>query len=179
MMRKNNSPDLSLFLLIARIGKTRGLKGEFFLRSFAENPDSLNSFTKFYTLASNLMEEVNFEYIKTANSNIVAKIKAIDDIDSIKIFGQRDVYVLRSELPELEDNEAYWFELVGMNVINLDDEILGVVDTVNNYGASDILEIDSQLNKKEKILIPFIRNKFVISIDKSKNVILVDWEEGY
>ena len=81
MMRNNNSPDLSLFLLIARIGKTRGLKGEFFLRSFAENPDSLNSFTKFYTLASNLMEEVNFEYIKTANSNIVAKIKAIDDID--------------------------------------------------------------------------------------------------
>ena len=125
------------------------------------------------------MEEVNFEYIKTANSNIVAKIKAIDDIDSTKIFGQRDVYVLRSELPELEDNEAYWFELVGMNVINLDDEILGVVDTVANYGASDILEINSQLTKNEKILIPFIRNKFVISIDKSKNVILVDWEEGY
>ena len=125
------------------------------------------------------MEEVNFEYIKTANSNIVAKIKAIDDIDSTKIFGQRDVYVLRSELPELEENEAYWFELVGMNVINLDDEILGVVDTVANYGASDILEINSQLTKNEKILIPFIRNKFVISIDKSKNVILVDWEEGY
>jgi 16S rRNA processing protein RimM len=122
---------------------------------------------------------VDFEYIKTANSNIVAKIKAIDDIDSTKIFGQRDVYVLRSELPELEENEAYWFELVGMNVINLDDEILGVVDTVANYGASDILEINSQLTKNEKILIPFIRNKFVISIDKSKNVILVDWEEGY
>ena len=66
-----------------------------------------------------------------------------------------------------------------MNVINLDDEILGVVDTVNNYGASDILEINSQLTKNEKLLIPFIRNKFVISIDKSKNVILVDWEEGY
>ena len=61
----------------------------------------------------------------------------------------------------------------------LDDEILGVVDTVNNYGASDILEIHSQLTKNEKLLIPFIRNKFVISIDKSKNVILVDWEEGY
>ena len=116
------------------------------------------------------------DWVKKTFSN---KIKAIDDIDSTKIFGQRDVYVLRSELPELEENEAYWFELVGMNVINLDDEILGVVDTVANYGASDILEINSQLTKNEKILIPFIRNKFVISIDKSKNVILVDWEEGY
>ena len=55
-MRKNSPVDLSLFLLIAKIGKTRGLKGEFFLRSFAETPDSLTNFTKFYTLASDLME---------------------------------------------------------------------------------------------------------------------------
>ncbi|MDA8925429.1 ribosome maturation factor RimM [Gammaproteobacteria bacterium] len=176
-MRKNSPVDLSLFLLIAKIGKTRGLKGEFFLRSFAETPDSLTNFTKFYTLASDLMEEVSLEYIKTANSNIVAKIKSIDDIDLIKSFGQRDVYVLRSELPQLEDNEAYWFELAGMRVINLDDKILGEVDVVNNYGASDILEINPQSTSNEKILIPFIKNKFIISIDKLKNIILVDWEE--
>jgi ribosomal 30S subunit maturation factor RimM len=54
-----------------------------------------------------------------------------------------------------------------------------VVDIVNNYGASDILEINPTSDKKEKILIPFIRNKFIISIDKSKNFILVDWQEDY
>ena len=105
MMRNSKSPDLSLFLLIARIGKTRGLRGEFFLRSFAEDPQSLNTFTKFYTLNSSLMEEVDFEYIKTANSNTIAKINSIDDIDAIKLFGQKDVYVLRSELPQLDENE--------------------------------------------------------------------------
>ncbi|MDA7797371.1 PRC-barrel domain-containing protein, partial [Gammaproteobacteria bacterium] len=73
--------------------------------------------------------------------------------------------------------EAYWFELVGMRVINLDDKILGEVDVVNNYGASDILEINPQSTSNEKILIPFIKNKFIISIDKLKNIILVDWEE--
>jgi ribosomal 30S subunit maturation factor RimM len=156
MMRSSKSPDLSLFLLIARIGKTRGLRGEFFLRSFAENPQSLNTFTKFYTLSSSLMEEVD-----------------------LKTFGQKDVYVLRSELPLLEENEAYWFELIGMDVVNLDEQFLGVVDIVNNYGASDILEITPSSNRKEKILIPFIRNKFIISINKSKNSILVDWEEDY
>ena len=179
MMRNSKSPDLSLFLLIARIGKTRGLRGEFFLRSFAEDPQSLNTFTKFYTLNSSLMEEVDFEYIKTANSNTIAKINSIDDIDAIKLFGQKDVYVLRSELPQLDENEAYWFELIGMDIINLEDKHLGVVDIVNNYGASDILEINSTSDKKEKILIPFIRNKFIISIDKSKNFILVDWQEDY
>ena len=179
MMRSSKSLDLSLFLLIARIGKTRGLRGEFFLRSFAENPQSLNTFTKFYTLNSSLMEEVDLEYIKTSNSNIISKIKSIDDIDAIKLFGQKDVYVLRSELPQLAENEAYWFELIGMDVINLDNQSLGVVEIVNNYGASDILEITPASDRKEKILIPFIRNKFIISINKSENSILVDWEEDY
>ena len=178
-MRSSKSPDLSLFLLIARIGKTRGLRGEFFLRSFAEDPQNLNTFTKFYTMNSSLMEEVEFEYIKTANANIISKIKSIDDIDAMKLFGQKDVYILRSELPQLDENEAYWFELIGMNVINLDDKNLGIVEIVNNYGASDILEVNPASDTKEKILIPFIRNKFIISINKSKNSILVDWEEDY
>jgi len=126
-----------------------------------------------------LMEEVEFEYIKTANANIISKIKSIDDIDAMKLFGQKDVYILRSELPQLDENEAYWFELIGMNVINLDDKNLGIVEIVNNYGASDILEVNPASDTKEKILIPFIRNKFIISINKSKNSILVDWEEDY
>ena len=125
------------------------------------------------------MEEVEFEYIKTANANIISKIKSIDDIDAMKLFGQKDVYILRSELPQLDENEAYWFELIGMNVINLDDKNLGIVEIVNNYGASDILEVNPASDTKEKILIPFIRNKFIISINKSKNSILVDWEEDY
>ena len=110
-MRKNSSVDLSLFLLIAKIGKTRGLKGEFFLRSFAQNPEALFSFKKFYALSSSKMQEVQFEFMKQNNANIVAKLKSINDIDEIKTFGQKDIFILKSELPELEVNEAYWFEL--------------------------------------------------------------------
>ena len=71
MMRKNSSVDLSLFLLIAKIGKTRGLKGEFFLRSFAQNPEALFSFKKFYAISSSKMQEVQFEFMKQNNANIV------------------------------------------------------------------------------------------------------------
>ena len=63
MMKKNSSIDKSLFVLIAKIGKTRGLKGEFFLRSFAEKLESLISFKKFFSLQSFIMEEIFFEYI--------------------------------------------------------------------------------------------------------------------
>ena len=179
MMRRNNSVDLSLFLLIAKIGKTRGLKGEFFLRSYAQNPETLFSFKKFYALSTLAMEEVHFEFMRVSNSNIVAKLKSINEIDEIKAYGQRDIFVLKSELPKLDDNEAYWFELEGMLVTNLEGQHLGHIQGVNNFGASDVLEI-KPLNKKIKnILIPFIKNRVIISIDKSNNSILVDWKEDY
>ena len=179
MMRKNSSVDLSLFLLIAKIGKTRGLKGEFFLRSFAQNPEALFSFKKFYALSSSTMQEVHFEFMKQSNANIIAKLKSINDIDEIKAFGQKDIFVLKSELPELEVNEAYWFELEGMQVINLEGKNLGHIQEVNNFGANDVLEVKSLNKLKKNLLIPFIKNRVIISIDKSKNLILVDWQEDY
>ena len=108
MMKKNSSIDTSLFVLIAKIGKTRGLKGEFFLRSFAEKLETLRSFEKFFCMKSSSMEEISFEYIKESNNNIIAKIESIDDIEDIKSFGQKDIYILKSELPLLDKNEAYW-----------------------------------------------------------------------
>ena len=159
MMKKNSSIDKSLFVLIAKIGKTRGLKGEFFLRSFAEKLETLISFKKFFSLQSFIMEEIFFEYIKKSNNNIIAKLKSIDDIEGIKSFGQKDIYVLKSELPELEKNEAYWFELEKMQVLNLEGQHLGNVDRVDNFGANDVLKVQ----KKNKILlIPFIKNRVII-----------------
>ena len=176
MMRKNSSIDTSLFILIAKIGKTRGLKGEFFLRPFSESTETFLSFKKFYILKSSMMQEVDFEFVKASNTNIIAKFRSIDDVDEMKAFGQKDIYILKSELPELEKNEAYWFELENMKVLNLEGRQLGHVSAVNNFGANDVLEVKK---KNKTLLIPFIKNRIIISINKEENSILVDWQEDY
>ena len=122
------------------------------------------------------MEEIFFEYIKKSNNNIIAKLKSIDDIEGIKSFGQKDIYVLKSELPELEKNEAYWFELEKMQVLNLEGQHLGNVDRVDKFGANDVLKVQK---KNKTLLIPFIKNRVIISINKKENSILVDWQEDY
>ncbi len=176
MMRKNSLIDTSLFIVIAKIGKTKGLKGEFFLRAFTENPDTLISYNKFYILRSEMMEEIKFEYMKKSNANIIAKLESINNIDDIKVLGQKNIYILKSELPKLDINEAYWFELEKMNVMNLEGHFLGNVEAVYNYGANDVLKVKL---RNKTILIPFIKNRIIISIDKTKNTILVDWQEDY
>ena len=66
-----------------------------------------------------------------------------------------------------------------MKVVNLEGKNLGQVQHVNNFGANDVLEIKTPNKQKNNILIPFIKNRVIISIDKSENSILVDWREDY
>ena len=101
------------------------------------------------------------------------------DIDEIKAFGQKDIYILKSELPSLESDEVYWFELEGMEIINLEGQHLGLVHEVSNFGANDVLVVKPAKKQLKNILIPFIKNRVIISIEKSKNSILVDWQEDY
>lgn len=50
-----------------------------------------------------------------------------------------EVHALRSELPPLQDNEWYLADLVGLRAIRPDGRALGVVHSVSDYGAGDIL----------------------------------------
>ena len=63
-----------------------------------------------------------------------------------------------------------------MEVINLDQQPLGKIHRVDNYGSNDVLETHS-LEKTH--LIPFIKNRIIIDIDRESNKIIVDWEKEY
>ena len=104
MMRKNSSVDLSLFLLIAKIGKTRGLKGEFFLRSFAQNPEALFSFKKFYALSSSKMQEVQFEFMKQNNANIVGYACIIDRSNDKSVIKAKIISQVTLNIPTYNKN---------------------------------------------------------------------------
>ena len=63
------------------------------------------------------------------------------------------VEVDRSALPELEEGEYYHADLVGLACFDREGRELGHVAAVENYGAGDLLEIETSDGKSS--LIPF------------------------
>ena len=180
-MMKTNKLDINNFICIASIGKPRGLKGEFFLNSFCYPKDNIFEYSKFY-IQDNKIPDFEIEYIKKINSKFYSKIKNIDNIDNIKNFTNLNIYIDKQELPKLKNKEAYWFELINMEVIDKDSgDILGIVSSLNNYGAQDCLEINPSANSvdKAKRLIPFIKDEFIESINRDKNIIYVNWDKSF
>ena len=69
-----------------------------------------------------------------------------------------------------------------MIVIGLNkNEILGEVKELNNFGANDCLVVKPTIDSvddKER-LIPFIKEKFIYSVDKKEKILKVHWQSDY
>tara|TARA_B100000214_G_C23759476_1_gene531549 strand:+ start:89 stop:610 length:522 start_codon:yes stop_codon:yes gene_type:complete len=170
----------SNLVCVGTIGKPRGLRGEFFLNSFCNPTENIIAYKSLIKVENN--NDFKIEYIKRTNKKFLSKIENISDLDEIKLLTNKKLYIKNSELPKLSEKEIYWYELIGMNVlVHKTNHHLGVVKEMNNFGSDDCLVIVSSkesIDNKDR-LIPFIKDRFIIEIDKANKVIYVDWQKDF
>ena len=102
---------------------------------------------------------------------IIMKVDGIETIASCEEYIGLDLYTAIDELPKVENNEYYWHDLIGCNVFNEEDILLGVADSLFNSCDNDILVVKNDNSKKE-ILIPFLKSNIILV---EKNKIIVRW----
>ena len=78
----------------------------------------------------------------------------------------------REALPATDEDEFYWGDLVGLQVVNTVDEPLGKVVGLIETGANDVLRV--QDSEGVERLLPFV-SAVVLSVDKAGGLIRVEW----
>ena len=172
-MRKNS------LICIGTIGRPKGLKGEFFLNSFCNPAENIIDYIEDIKIND---KELKLQYIKKNNTKFLSKIVNIDDLDTIKSYTNTKLFISSDNLPILSSDEIYWYQLAGMNVFDINqNELLGKVSGLNNFGSTDCLIINPTNDSIDDIerIIPFIRNTFIKKIDQEKQIIEVDWQKDY
>lgn len=86
------------------------------------------------------------------------------------------IEVERSALPELPDDEFYWFDLVGLQVQNVDGVVLGTVTEVTSNGAQDVLVIQDGETER---MIPFVHGPIIQDVSLAERRIVADWQPEY
>jgi 16S rRNA processing protein RimM len=90
------------------------------------------------------------------------------------------VGVPRQDLPPTAENEFYWADLIGLSVINTQDEHLGYVLGLIESAAHAVLRVGhkeahgDEISGKSERLLPFV-SKIVLDVNVSKRVVRVDW----
>lgn len=172
-------------VVMGRIVAPYGVLGWVKIKPDTETLKSLFDYSSWWLGKGKTWREVAVEKVKVHQEILVAKLDGVDDRDlAIACKGQL-VAVPRADLPDTEDNEYYWSDLVGLKVSNQAGENFGRVTQLFETGANDVLVVktdgvDENGQKAEKIerLIPFI-DQVVLAVDLDNQTMLVDWDADF
>ena len=57
------------------------------------------------------------------------------------------IYVPSSQIPTSKEGSYYHFQLIGLKVIDEDNNLLGNIISIDNFGAGDLIEVKKTNNK--------------------------------
>lgn len=152
------------FFEVGRIINTHGLKGEVKIESYS-SLDRFNKGNKVYienkeyTIKSNRKDK-GFEYVV---------FEKYEDINLILFMKGKSVFIDKSKLEDLEEDEYYYHDLIGLPVYNEDNKLLGKVKDIREVPQGELLVVE-KLDSKKTGLIPF-RKEFVVSVTKESIII--------
>ncbi len=127
-------------LLMGTIGAAHGIKGEVRIASHTADPEAIADYGPLETNRPGLT--VTIEAARLQKTVLIARIKGVSDRNAAEQLNGVELYVDRSRLPEIEDEDDFYHaDLIGLDA-RLDTGVsIGAVSAIYDHGAGDILEV--------------------------------------
>ncbi len=151
-----------------------GVAGEVRLKSFCADPTAIADYGPLYTEDGSRSFVVKLT--RPVAGGLGARITGIKTKEEADALRGTELYVDRSRLPSLPDDEFYHSDLIGLQAVDTGGVMLGSVVAVHNHGAGDILEITGP-GRKTALMLPFTLAA-VPTVDLAAGRVVVDLPEG-
>lgn len=153
-----------------------GIKGE--LKALVE-VDDISPYRKkelVYALRGGQLVPFSIEFLRPQKGEeILLKLKGVDDRDTADAMAKTELYLPLSDLPELDDEFAFYFhEVEGFTV---QDEVLGTLGQVERIQEMPAQDLVVMMHEGKEILIP-ITDEIVLGVDREKRLLLTHLPEG-
>lgn len=137
-------------VVMAAVAGAHGIAGEVRLKLFTASVDNLKPHARFEAGGRTL----TLVSVRAGPQGAVARFVEVADRTAAEALRGTVLTVPRDSLPPLGEGEYYWHDLVGLKVVSPDGLALGEVVAVENFGASDLLEIARP--DGARVLVPLI-----------------------
>ena len=136
-------------IALAAVAGAHGVKGEVRLKLFTDSADNL---ARHPTLLVAGVQR-RLVAVRDGGKTSVARFEGINDRTAAEGLRGSLVEIDREALPPLEEGEYYHTELIGLSCVDQEGSPVGTVVAVENFGAGDLLEVETADGKRS--LIPF------------------------
>lgn len=166
-------------MVIGRITSAHGIRGEVRVRVLGDGPEYLLSLDSVLLSSAGESPETDASARKNKvrgsragrPGEVRLALEGVEDRDVAAALRGTWVLTDATDLPELGEDEHYWYEVVGYVVEDLAGEVVGIVQELLETPAHDILVIANDVG--EQHLVPIV-DAFVKEILRDERRIRID-----
>lgn len=160
---------------LGKIVKKYSFKGELLIKLDTDEPELYENLDAVFIELKNNLVPFFIESSQFHKSELLRvkfeDVKTEQDADHLL---KSDVYLPLEFLPELDEDDFYYHDIIGFNVVDKNFGDVGVIKSINDSTAQALFEID---RNGVEILIP-MNDDFITKVDKKNKIIHVNTPEG-
>ena len=149
-------------VVIGQVTRPHGIRGEIRVRTFTTAPEAFDRYDRLILRRTGRDDEfVSVTESRPHKSAVLLCLKEVRSREEAEALVGAELLVPRRDLPDLEDDEFYWVDLIGLAAYDEKNEPVGLVRHIFTTGADDILVLE---NGREERLVPF-RSEMIREVD--------------
>lgn len=175
-----SAPEL---VTVGRILSVYGVKGWVKVFSYTDPKEQIFHYRPWYLLTptgtKRLMPSIEG---KTHGKGLIVKVEGVADRTAAEqtLVGC-EIAVPQDVLPRSDGDTWYWRDLIGLRVLNEQDQDLGKIVEMLETGANDVMCLrgdEHSIDDRERLL-PWAPGEVVKDVDLANAVLRVDWDADF
>lgn len=164
---KNSEPE---FLVAGKLRKSHGLKGEMWIEVLTDYPELFNQ--DISAFIGEKYKKTTIKSFRFAGKLGLIRFEGYENPESIWPFNNTYLYFESKNMPELQDEEYYHHQLIGLEVRDEKGVVIGTLTEILVTGANDVYVITQKEGNKD-ILIPAIKS-VIQKIDIESKLMIIN-----
>ncbi len=167
-------PGEPVYLEVGRLRRSHGVNGEIILEVFSEKLSHFKPGKIIFIGQSH--QPMTIASVRPHDSMLLVKFDGIDTPEDLASYRNQLVYIPVSQLPSLPKGEHYFYQLIGLEVVDQHGEFLGILTEIIQTGSAPVYVVTS--TDGHELLFPAIPD-VVKKIDIEARKIIIqpqEWE---
>lgn len=159
-------------ILIGKIVNVHGIKGEVKVYPYTDDMENLTNLKSIY-FDEAMTKKYKLKLCRIHKNMLIVKLEGINSVEEAERIRDTNIYIPKEEI---EDEDTFYIEdLIGMDVLDLNENKIGSITYVFNTGANDVYEVET--TDKQKIYLPAIK-QVIKKVDVENNQMYIEMMEG-
>ena len=162
-------------LKVGVITTTHGVRGEVKVYPTTDEPERFLDLEYVLLDTGKELRRLDIKNVRFFKNLVILKFDGIDNINDIEKYKGRDLWIPREEAQELDEDEYYIADLLGMKVLLEDGSEFGTLKNVMETGANDVYIVDSV--EHGEVLLPAIK-ECILNVDLESGTMTIHLMKG-